>query len=202
MKIVYADHAATTKIRKSVLEEMMPYLDEKYGNPSAVYRLGKENKEMIENARCKVATAIGAEYPEEIYFTSGGSESNNLAIKGIAKARRNIGKHIITTKIEHMSILNACKQLEEEGFEITYLNVDSDGMIKINELEKSIRKDTILISVMFANNEIGTIQPISEISQIAHAHKIPFHVDAVQAVRLDKNKRSKNGNRFTIIISS
>ena len=187
MKIVYADYAATTKIRKEVLDSMMPYLTEKFGNPSSAYILGNENKEAIEYARKQVALAIGAEESEEIYFTSGGSESDNLAIKGIARARKNRGKHIITTKIEHMAILNSCKQLEEEGFEITYLNVDSDGIIKLNELENSIREDTILISVMFANNEIGTIEPIIEIAKIAHSHGILFHVDAVQAVRKYKN---------------
>lgn len=188
MKIVYADHAATTKIRKEVLDSMMPYLTEKFGNPSSAYILGNENKEAIEYARKQVALAIGAEESEEIYFTSGGSEADNLAIKGIARARKNRGKHIITSKIEHMAILNSCRELEEEGFEITYLNVDSNGIVKLNELENSIREDTILISIMFANNEIGTIEPISEIAKIAHSHGILFHVDAVQAVRKYKNR--------------
>lgn len=191
LKIVYADHAATTKIKKEVLEVMKPYMEEKYGNPSSAYKLGQENKIAIERAREQVAKAIGAIKKEEIYFTSGGSESDNLAIKGIAKSRRNKGKHIITSKIEHMAVLKTCKQLEEEGFEITYLNVDSNGIIKIDELIKAIRKDTILISIMYANNEIGTIEPIGEIAKIAHEYQIPFHVDAVQAIgniKIDVNK--------------
>ena len=202
VRIVYADHAATTRLKKEVLECMMPYLDEKYGNPSSAYELGEKNKEAIEEARKQVAKAIGAEFSEEIYFTSGGSEADNLAIKGIAKARKNRGKHIITSKIEHMAILNSCKQLENEGFEVTYIDVDSNGIIKIHDLENAIREDTILISVMFANNEIGTLQPINEIAKIAHKHGILFHVDAVQAVRKFKNKCKKFKYRFTIAIIS
>lgn len=186
MKEIYVDHAATTKMKREVLESMMPYLTEKFGNPSTMYKYGIENKKAIDDARNKVAIAIGAE-EEEIYFTSGGSEADNLALKGIAKARKNRGKHIITTQIEHMAILNSCKQLEEEGYEVSYIGVDSDGIIKLNELENAIREDTILISVMFANNEIGTIQPISEIGKIARNKNIVFHVDAVQAVRKCKN---------------
>lgn len=186
MKEIYVDHAATTKMKREVLESMMPYLTEKFGNPSTMYKYGIENKKAIDDARNKVAIAIGAE-KEEIYFTSGGSEADNLALKGIAKARKNRGKHIITTQIEHMAILNSCKQLEEEGYEVSYIGVDSDGIIKLNELENAIREDTILISVMFANNEIGTIQPISEIGKIARNKNIIFHVDAVQAVRKCKN---------------
>mgnify|MGYP003292732366 CR=1 FL=1 len=182
MKIIYADHAATTKIKKEVLDTMMPYLKEEYGNPSAAYKLAENNKLAIDKARQQVKIAIGAENKEEIYFTSGGSEADNLAIKGVARTRKNVGRHIITSKIEHMAILNSCKELEEEGFEITYINVDANGIINLSELEKSIRDDTILISIMFANNEIGSIQPINEISKIAHKYKIPFHVDAVQAV--------------------
>lgn len=186
MKEIYVDHAATTKMKKEVLESMMPYLTEKFGNPSTMYKYGIENKKAIDDARNKVAIAIGAE-EEKIYFTSGGSEADNLAFKGIAKARKNRGKHIITTQIEHMAILNSCKQLKEEGYEVSYIGVDSDGIIKLNELENAIREDTILISVMFANNEIGTIQPISEIGKIARNKNIVFHVDAVQAVRKCKN---------------
>ena len=200
MKNIYVDHAATTKIKKEVLDSMMPYLTEKYGNPSAVYTLGNESKKAIEEAREKVCKAIGAEYADEIYFTSGGTESDNLAIKGIAHARKNRGRHIITTKIEHKAILNSCKQLEKEGFEITYLDVDSNGLINLSELEKLIRKDTILISVMFANNEIGTIEPISDIGKIAKKYYIPFHVDAVQAVRFCKNKCSRTKCRFAFFI--
>lgn len=182
VKTVYVDHAATTKIKKEVLDSMIPYLTEKYGNPSSAYALGQENKKAIEIARNQVAKAIGAEYSEEIYFTSGGSEADNLAIKGIAKAKRNRGKHIITSKIEHMAVINACKQLEEEGYEVSYIDVDSNGIIKLNDLQNAIRDDTVLISIMFANNEIGTVQPINEIAKIAHKHGIVFHVDAVQAV--------------------
>ncbi len=187
MKGIYVDHAATTKMKKEVLESMIPYLTEKYGNPSSGYILGTKNKEAIEEARWKVASAIGADESEEIYFTSGGSEADNLAIKGIVRARKNRGKHIITSKIEHMAILNSCKQLEEEGYEVTYLNVDSNGIVKLNELEKAIREDTILISIMVANNEIGTIEPINDIGKIAQKNHILFHVDAVQAIRKYKD---------------
>ena len=187
MKTIYVDHAATTKIKKEVLDSMLPYLTEMYGNPSTAYELGIENRKAIEKAREQVAKAIGAEYSEEIYFTSGGSEADNLAIKGIARARKKRGKHIITTKIEHMAILNTCKQLEDEGYEVSYIDVDSNGIIKLNELENAIREDTILISVMFANNEIGTIEPVNEVAKIAHKHGILFHVDAVQAVRKLEN---------------
>ena len=187
MREIYVDHAATTKMKKEVLESMMPYLTEKFGNPSTMYKYGIENKKAIEEARKQVARAIGAEEESEICFTSGGSEADNLALKGIAKSRKNRGKHIITTQIEHMAILNSCKQLEEEGYEVSYIGVDSDGIIRLNELENTIRNDTILISVMFANNEIGTIQPIGEIGKIAKSKNILFHVDAVQAVRKCKN---------------
>ena len=187
MREIYVDHAATTKMKKEVLESMMPYLTEKFGNPSTMYKYGIENKKAVEEARKQVARAIGAEEESEICFTSGGSEADNLALKGIAKSRKNRGKHIITTKIEHMAILKTCKASEEDGFEITYRNVDSDGIVKTSELERAIRPDTILISVMFANNEIGTIQPIGEIGKIAKSKNILFHVDAVQAVRKCKN---------------
>lgn len=189
MREIYVDHAATTKMKREVLESMMPYLTEKFGNPSTMYKYGIENKRAIEEARKQVAKAIGADEENEIYFTSGGSEADNLAIKGIAKSRKNRGKHIITTQIEHMAILNSCKQLEKEGYEVSYIGVDSDGIIRLNELENAIRDDTILISVMFANNEIGTIQPIGEIGKIAKSKNILFHVDAVQAVRKCKNRR-------------
>lgn len=202
MREIYADHAATTKIKREVLESMMPYLEEEFGNPSSAYKLGINNKKAVEEARKKVALAIGAEEANEIYFTSGGSEADNFALRGIAKKRKNRGNHIITTKIEHMAILNTCKTLEKEGFEITYLNVDSDGIIKTSELERAIRPDTILISVMFANNEIGSIEPIGEISKIAKKHGILFHVDAVQAVRKCKNKCSKIRYRFNVNVWS
>ena len=180
MNLVYCDHAATTPVKKEVLEEMMPYFCEKYGNASSLYSIGRKSKNAIEDARKKVARAICAN-EKKIYFTSCGSESDNLAIKGIAKAYSNKGNHIITSKIEHPAVLNTCKTLEKEGFEVTYINVDKNGIIDIEELKKSIKDKTILISIMFANNEIGTIQPIKEIGEIARKRNIIFHVDAVQA---------------------
>lgn len=181
MKIRYFDHAATTPVDKEVLETMLPYLRENFGNPSSIYSIGRENKEAIENARRKVAKAINAK-PEEIYFTSCGSESDNLAIKGIAYANRKKGNHIITTKIEHPAVLNTCRNLEKEGFRVTYLSPDKYGMINFKELESYININTILITIMFANNEIGTIEPIKEIGEIAKKHNVYFHTDAVQAI--------------------
>lgn len=189
-KIVYLDNAATTRMDDDVLREMMPYFSINYGNASSIYRLGKINKNAINQARERIAKAINAD-PSEIYFTSGGSESDNLALKGIAKAYRKYGRHVITSKIEHPAILETCKTLEKEGFDITYLNVNKDGIVDIKELEKSIRKDTILISIMYANNEVGTIEPIEEIGRIARRNNIIFHTDAVQAVgnvRIDVKK--------------
>ena len=159
MKVRYFDHSATTKVSREVLDSMLPYFSYEYGNPSSLYSVGREAKRAIEETREKVAKTINVKN-EEIYFTSCGSESDNLAIKGYAKANRKKGKHIITSKIEHPAVLNTCKSLEKEGFEVTYLNVDSKGFINIEELKKSIKNDTILISVMTANNEIGTIEPI------------------------------------------
>lgn len=181
MKDIYFDNSATTKLDEEVLKEMIPYLENQYGNASSIYKLGRESKKAIEEAREKVAKAIGAE-PEEIYFTAGGSESDNTAIRGIAYAYRNKGNHIITSKIEHPAVLETCKQLEKEGFEITYINVDENGILKLEQLKKAIRNTTILISIMFANNEIGTLQPIKEIGEIAKEKHIFFHTDAVQAV--------------------
>ena len=178
---IYLDNSATTKLDKEVLKEMLPYLQENYGNPSSVYSIGITSKEAIENSRKKVAKAIGCE-DNEIYFTAGGSESDNMIIKGIAKANKSKGKHIITTKIEHLAILNTCRELEEEGFEVTYLDVNENGIVSIDELKRNIRADTILISIMFANNEIGTIQPIEEIGKVAKETGIFFHTDAVQAI--------------------
>jgi len=180
-RIVYLDHAATTPVRKEVLEEMIPYFTGKYGNPSSYYILGTEAKEALELARGRVAKALNAE-SDEIFFTSGGSESDNLAIKGIAFANKDKGNHIITTKIEHHAVLDACKTLENFGFKVTYLNVYKDGFINIEELKREINSNTILISIMFANNEIGTIEPIKEIGEIARENNIIFHTDAVQAV--------------------
>lgn len=179
--IKYFDNAATTALDRDVFEEMKPYFFEKFANPSSVYRIGKENKEAINVARMKVAEALNVKL-NEIYFTSGGSESDNLALKGIAMANSKRGNHIITTKIEHPAILNTCKSLENMGFKVTYLDVNNKGLIDLNELEKAITSKTILISVMFANNEIGTIEPIKEIGNIARKYGIFFHTDAVQAV--------------------
>ena len=181
MKDIYFDNAATTKIDDRVLEVMLPYLKDNYANASAIYKMGKEARKVIEDARSFIAETFNCN-KDEIYFTSGGSESDNTALKGIAYANKDKGKHIITSKIEHPAILETCKSLSKEGFEITYLNVDENGIIDLEELERSIRKDTILISIMFANNEIGTIEPIKEIGLIAKKHNIYFHTDAVQAV--------------------
>ncbi len=181
MDTYYFDNGATTKVKKEVLDEMMPYFNEEYGNPSSVYFLARDAKKGIEDAREKVANLIGAK-KQEIYFVGCGSEADNTALKGIAYQNRNKGNHIITTKIEHPAILDTCKFLEKQGFEITYLNVDEQGFINLNELRNSIKKETILISVMFANNEIGTIEPIEEIALIAKEKNIVFHTDAVQAV--------------------
>jgi len=178
---IYMDHAATTPLREEVLQEMMPYFTTYFGNASSVYRLGRESKSAVEKARETVANALGAE-TNEIYFTNGGSESDNMALKGVAEALQKKGNHIITTKIEHHAILHTCEYLEERGFEVTYLPVDEFGFIDLKELEEAIRPTTILISVMFANNEIGTIEPIAEIGAIAKKHNVLFHTDAVQAV--------------------
>ena len=180
-KIVYMDHAATTYAAPEVVEAMLPYFSEKFGNPSSVYGIGQENKAAVDEARAKVAAAINAE-PNEIYFTAGGTESDNWALKGVAFANIRKGKHIITTAVEHHAVLHAAEWLQSQGFEVTYLPVDRYGMVSPADVEKAIRPDTILISVMYANNEVGTIQPIAEIGAIARAHGIYFHTDAVQAV--------------------
>ena len=180
-KIRYFDHSATTFVKEEVLKEMLPYFGVEYGNPSSMYSLGRNAKRVKEQARERVARAINCE-PEEIYFTACGSESDNLAIKGIAYANRYKGNHIITSKIEHPAVLNTCKSLEKEGYKVTYLNVDENGFINLDELRNSITNSTILITIMFANNEIGTIQPIEEIGKIAKMHNVIFHTDAVQAI--------------------
>ena len=180
-KNIYFDHAATTAVKKEVLKEMLPYFSIQYGNASSAYTIGRSAKRAVEQARSRVATAINSQ-PNEIYFTSGGSESDNIAIKGIAYANRKKGNHIITSKIEHPAVLNACKRLENEGYVVTYLDVDKDGLINIQDLENSITSKTILITIMFANNEIGTIQPIEQIGKIAKKYNIIFHTDCVQAV--------------------
>lgn len=180
-KIKYFDHAATTAVKEEVLKEMIPFFNLEFGNPSSLYTIGRGAKRALDEARNKTALAIGS-LSKEIYFTGCGSESDNLAIKGVAHANCNKGNHIITTKIEHPAVLNTCKTLEQEGFNITYLNVDKDGLISLEELEYAITDKTILISIMFANNEIGTIEPIEEIGKIAKKHNVIFHTDAVQAV--------------------
>ena len=180
-KIRYFDHAATTGVREEVLKEMLPYFGIEYGNPSSIYSIGRKNRKNIEEARQRVANAIGAK-PKEIFFTGCGSESDNLAIKGVAYANREKGNHIITSKIEHPAVLNTCKALEKEGFEVTYLDVDENGFISLENLENQIKDTTVLISIMAANNEIGTIEPIEEIGRIARKHNIYFHTDSVQAI--------------------
>ena len=180
MKQVYLDNAATTPVRLEVEVAMRPYFCEKYGNPSGVYQMSSENRGMIENVREQIAKTLNAS-AEEIYFTSGGTESDNWAIKAAAQMLKEKGRHIITSKIEHHAILNSCAYLEKQGFEVTYLDVDEWGSIRLDILEKAIRKDTILISVMYANNEVGTIQKIAQIGKIAEKNDILFHTDAVQA---------------------
>ncbi len=180
-KFIYADNAATTSLKPEILDEMMPYLTEQYGNPSSIYKYAANSKKAIDDAREKIAKAFNAE-AKEIIFTSGASEADNWAIKGIAYSLRNKGNHIITTKIEHHAVLHTTEFLEKQGYDVTYLDVDEDGLISLEQLEKSITDKTILISVIFANNEIGTIQPIKEIGEIAKKHGVYFHTDAVQAV--------------------
>lgn len=179
-KFLYLDNAATTKTAPEVLEAMLPYFTEKFGNPSSVYTFAAENKEVVDVQRDRIATTLGAK-SNEIYFTAGGSEADNWALKATAEAYRDKGNHIITTKIEHHAILHTAQYLEKNGYEVTYLDVDEDGKVRLEDLKKAIRPETILISVMFANNEIGTIEPIKEIGQIAHERGILFHTDAVQA---------------------
>lgn len=181
MNKIYFDNAATTPVHKEVVEAMLPYFTENFGNPSSVYQIAQINKKAVDDSRETIAKAIGAQ-ANEIFFTSGGSEADNWAIKGIALAHKNKGNHIITTKIEHHAVLHTCEFLEKNGFEVTYLDVDENGMVHPEDVEAAIKETTILISIMYANNEIGTINPIKEIGAIAKAHKIPFHTDAVQAI--------------------
>ena len=203
MKNIYFDNAATTKLDDEVLKEMLPYLKDNYGNPSSIYKLGREARKAIEDSREKIAKVLNCK-ANEIYFTAGGSESDNTAIKGIAKANKKRGNHIITSKIEHPAVLETCKQLEKEGFEITYISVDEKGIVDLEELKKSIKSTTILITIMFANNEIGTIQPIEEIGKIAKGNNIYFHTDSVQAVgsikidvqKLNIDSLSLSGHKF------
>ena len=179
-KLIYLDNAATTQVYPEVLKAMEPYFTEYYGNPSSIYSFAGESKKAVDGARQTIADFLHAT-PEEIYFTGGGSESDNWALKATAEAYKSKGKHIITSKIEHHAILHTCEYLEKQGFEVTYLDVDENGLVHPEEVEKAIRPDTILISVMFANNEIGTIEPIAEIGKIAKEHGVLFHTDAVQA---------------------
>jgi cysteine desulfurase len=180
-RTIYMDHSATTFVKPEVLEAMIPYFTEHFGNPSSIYGIARDSKKAIDVARLQTAKALGAD-PDEIYFTSGGSESDNWAIKGVALANRKRGNHIITTQIEHHAVLHTCRFLEKEGFEVTYLPVDQYGLVDPSELEKAITDKTILISVMYANNEIGTIEPVVELGAIARKHKVYFHTDAVQAI--------------------
>lgn len=179
--MIYFDNAGTTKIRKEVLDKMLPYLTDFYGNPSSIYEIARNSKKAVEEARGKVASAINAD-KNEIYFTGGGTEADNWALKSIAEAYADKGKHIITSKIEHHAVLHTCEYLKSCGYEITYLPVDEFGIIRLADLERAVREDTILISVMFANNEIGSIQPVAEIGKLARKRGVLFHTDAVQAV--------------------
>lgn len=181
MNIIYLDNSATTPIKSEVLQEMMPYLTTEYGNASSLYSVGRSAKRAIEKARNRVAELLNCNH-NEIYFTGGGSESDNIALKGFAYANKEKGNHIITSKIEHPAILETCKTLERQGFEVSYINVNENGIIDVEELRKSIKTNTILISVMTANNEVGTVQPIEEMAKIAHDNNIVFHTDAVQAI--------------------
>jgi len=203
VKIKYFDNAATTQVNQDVIKEMLPYFSIEYGNPSSLYSIGRRAKRVLEEARRKIANIINCK-PNEIYFTSCGTESDNLAIKGIAYANKEKGKHIITSKIEHPAVLNTCKELEEQGYKVIYLDVDQNGIVNVEQLKASIKTDTILITIMFANNEIGTIQPIEEIGKIAKENNIIFHTDAVQAMgnlkidvkKLNINALSMSAHKF------
>lgn len=181
MDRIYLDHAATTPVKQEVLDAMMPYFTQNFGNPSSVYQVAQINKKAVDEAREKVASLLGA-HPNEIFFTAGGSESDNWAIKGIVEANKSKGNHIITSKIEHHAVLHTCEYLEKQGYEVTYLNVNENGQIDLDELRAAIKDTTILITIMYANNEVGSIMPIKEIGQIAKAHGVAFHTDAVQAI--------------------
>ncbi len=203
MNRIYMDNAATTRVSEPVAQAMMPYLTEVFGNPSSVHSFGREARKALDHARAQVAQALGAE-PKEIYFTGCGTESDNWAIRGAAYAHKDKGNHIITTTIEHHAVLHTCEQLEKEGFEVTYLEVDEYGRVDVKALEAAIRPTTVLISVMAANNEIGTLEPIEEIGRIAREHKVLFHTDAVQAIgsvpfdvkRMNIDMLSLSGHKF------
>ena len=200
---IYMDNAATTAVKPEVLEAMMPYFTDIAGNPSSIHRAGRDARRAVEHARDQVATALGCE-KSEVYFTAGGSESDNWAIKGAAIALQKKGRHIITSSIEHHAVLHTCEFLEKNGFEVTYLPVDSEGFVRVEDVKNAIREDTILISIMMANNEIGTIEPIAEIARVAHEHGVLMHTDAVQAVgaipvnvrELDVDMLSLSGHKF------
>ena len=202
-KLIYLDNAATTSLKEEVLEEMMPYLKENYSNPSSIYDFAQKAKKAVEDARSVIANALGAK-DREVYFTGGGSESDNWALKGAAAALKEKGKHIITSKIEHHAILHTCEYLERQGYEVTYLDVDENGLVSPEAVEAAIRPETILISIMFANNEIGTVEPVEKIGEIASQHHILFHTDAVQAfghIPIDVEKMhidllSASGHKF------
>ncbi len=182
MEKIYLDHNATTPVHAEVLKEMLPYFSEEYGNASSLHSLGRKAREAVEGARANVARLIGPVEPVDIVFTASGTESDNFAIKGTAHALKNKGRHIITGRIEHHAVLNTCEFLAKEGYEVTYIPVDECGLIDIDDLKRSIRYDTILVSIMFANNEVGTIEPVKEIAAIAHEKGALFHTDAVQAL--------------------
>ena len=202
---IYMDNAATTAVKPEVLEAMMPYFTDIAGNPSSIHRAGRDARRAVEHAREQVATALGCE-KSEVYFTAGGSESDNWAIKGAAIALQKKGRHIITSSIEHHAVLHTCEFLEKNGFEVTYLPVDSEGFVRVEDVKNAIREDTILISIMMANNEIGTIEPIAEIARVAHEHGVLMHTDAVQAVgaipvnvrELDVDMLSLSGHKFYV----
>lgn len=181
MERIYFDHAATTPMKQEVLDAMMPYFIESFGNPSSVYNIAQANRKAVDDARASIANTIGAR-PNEIFFTSGGTEADNWAIKGSAYRKHRKGNHIITTKIEHHAVLHTCEYLENHGYEVTYLDVDEDGLVTAEQVEAAIKDTTFLISIMYANNEIGTIMPIKEIGEVAKKHDVVFHTDAVQAV--------------------
>ena len=192
MNRIYLDHAATTPVKPEVLDAMMPYFTQSFGNPSSIYQVAQINKKAIDDARETIAKHLGAN-TNEIFFTSGGTEADNWAIKGIVEANKNKGNHIITTKIEHHAVLHTCEYLEKQGFEVTYLDVNEEGVIDLEALKAAIKDTTILISIMYANNEVGTIMPIKEIGAIAKEHGIAFHTDAVQAigqVRIDVKEQN------------
>ena len=180
-RLIYMDNAATTQVRPEVVESMIPYFTDNYANPSSIYNFAQKTKNAVEDARTVIADMLGADKPNEIYFTAGGSESDNWALKAAAEKFKDKGNHIITTKIEHHAILNTCKWLEKHGYEVTYLDVDDKGLVNVDEFSAAIKDTTIIASVMFANNEIGTIEPINELGAIAHSKGVIFHTDAVQA---------------------